>query len=142
MVRRLRRNSHKCVFYGRRPATVAGLQSDGPASCANDKVGNREQMSDREAPPLRHLEVNQYDINLLEIAEVRRRGGVIGSWLPDLTASALLKDPQLSAYGSRVSGFGDSPWTIVAAIDVRSARGIGDFANQVLSAIRQNLGGR
>ena len=94
-------------------------------------------------------------MNLPDIAEVWRRGSVIGSWLLDLTANALLKDPQLTAYGGRVSDSGEGRWTIEAAIDegvpthVLSAalydrfesRGNAGFANQMLSALRHEFGG-
>ena len=94
-------------------------------------------------------------MNLPDIAEVWRRGSVIGSWLLDLTADALAQDPQLAAYGGRVSDSGEGRWTIEAAIDegvpapVLSAalyerfasRGEADFANQVLSAMRHEFGG-
>ena len=94
-------------------------------------------------------------MNLPEITEVWRRGSVIGSWLLDLTATALLKDPELADYGGRVSDSGEGRWTIQAAIDegvpvpVLSAalfdrftsRGNADFANRVLSAMRYEFGG-
>ena len=94
-------------------------------------------------------------MNLPDIAEVWRRGSVIGSWLLDLTADALLADPQLAAYGGHVSDSGEGRWTIEAAIDegvptqVLSAalyarfasRGEAGFANQVLSAMRHAFGG-
>jgi 6-phosphogluconate dehydrogenase len=94
-------------------------------------------------------------MNLPDITEVWRRGSVIGSWLLDLTAGALLQDPQLDAYGGRVSDSGEGRWTLQAAIDeavpthVLSAalyqrfasRGEAGFANQVLSAMRHEFGG-
>ncbi|MGE5668358.1 MAG: 6-phosphogluconate dehydrogenase (decarboxylating), partial [Betaproteobacteria bacterium] len=100
-------------------------------------------------------EFYQYEMNLPEITEVWRRGSVIGSWLLDLTAAALLKDPELKAYDGRVSDSGEGRWTVQAAIDeavpthVLSAalydrfasRGEAGFANQVLSAMRHEFGG-
>ena len=94
-------------------------------------------------------------MNLPEITEVWRRGSVIGSWLLDLTATALLKDPELVGYGGSVSDSGEGRWTIQAAIDegvpvpVLSAalferftsRGNADFANRILSAMRYDFGG-
>jgi 6-phosphogluconate dehydrogenase len=118
-------------------------------------VGKREQVADAETTPLRHPEFYRYDMNLPDIAEVWRRGSVIGSWLLDLTANALLGDPRLAAYGGRVSDSGEGRWTIEAAIEeavpthVLSAalferftsRGEADFANRVLSAMRHQFGG-
>ena len=94
-------------------------------------------------------------MNLPEITEVWRRGSVIGSWLLDLTATALLKDPELAGYDGRVSDSGEGRWTIQAAIDegvpvpVLSAalfdrftsRGNADFANRALPAMRHAFGG-
>jgi 6-phosphogluconate dehydrogenase len=121
----------------------------------NANVGKREHAADAETSPLRQPEFYQYEMNLPEITEVWRRGSVIGSWLLDLTARALQKDPQLAAYGGRVSDSGEGRWTIEAAIDegvpthVLSAalfdrfesRGQAGFANQVLSAMRKEFGG-
>src|ERR1019366_7512000 len=121
----------------------------------NANVGKREQTSDAETTPRRDPEFYQYELNLPDIAEVWRRGSVIGSWLLDLTANALLKDPALAAYGGRVSDSGEGRWTIEAAIDGAvpahvlsaalyerfSSRGDASFANQVLSAMRHEFGG-
>jgi len=115
----------------------------------------REQTGDAETTPLRHPEFYQYEMALPEIAEVWRRGSVIGSWLLDLTASALLKDPQLASFEGRVSDSGEGRWTLIAAIDTAvptpvlsaalherfSSRGEAGFANQVLSAMRHEFGG-
>ena len=141
---------HNGIEYGVMAAYAEGLNI-----LRNANIGKREQTSDAETTPLRQPEFYQYDLNLPEIAEVWRRGSVIGSWLLDLTASALLKDPQLSAYGGRVSDSGEGRWTIEAALDegvptqVLSAalyerfasRGNNDFANQLLSAMRREFGG-
>ena len=95
------------------------------------------------------------DIDLSEVAEVWRRGSVIGSWLLDLTAGALLKDPTLEAFDGRVSDSGEGRWTIQAAIDEAvptpvlsaalysrfSSRGEAGFADQLLSAMRHAFGG-
>ena len=111
--------------------------------------------SDAETTPLRDPEFYRYEMDLPEIAEVWRRGSVISSWLLDLTASALLKDPQLAGFQGRVSDSGEGRWTLLAAIDqavptpVLSAalharftsRGEAGFANQVLSAMRSEFGG-
>jgi 6-phosphogluconate dehydrogenase len=96
-----------------------------------------------------------YDLNLPDVAEVWRRGSVIASWLLDLTAIALLKSPQLTDFGGRVSDSGEGRWTILAAIDEGTpapvltsalyerftSRGEADFANKLLSAMRFEFGG-
>jgi 6-phosphogluconate dehydrogenase len=110
---------------------------------------------DAETTPLRDPEYYQYEMDLPEITEVWRRGSVIGSWLLDLTAAALLHEPTLQSYAGRVSDSGEGRWTIVAAIEEAvpapvlttalyerfSSRGEGDFANRVLSAMRHGFGG-
>ena len=97
----------------------------------------------------------QYDLDLRDIAEVWRRGSVIASWLLDLTASALLQDPNLLKFAGHVSDSGEGRWTIKAAIDEAvpapvlttalyqrfSSRGEADFANKLLSAMRYQFGG-
>ena len=141
---------HNGIEYGVMAAYAEGLNI-----LRNANVGKREQTSDAETTPLRHPEFYQYELNLPDIAEVWRRGSVIGSWLLDLTANALLKDPALAAYGGRVSDSGEGRWTIEAAIDEAvpahvlsaalyerfSSRGDASFANQVLSAMRHEFGG-
>ena len=98
---------------------------------------------------------DQYDLNVADIAEVWRRGNVIGSWLLDLTAKALLENPELAAFSGRVSDSGEGRWTIRAAIEEGvpahvltsalyerfSSRGEADFANRLLSAMRFEFGG-
>jgi 6-phosphogluconate dehydrogenase len=110
---------------------------------------------DAETTPLRDPEHYRYDFDLAEIAEVWRRGSVIASWLLDLTAGALIKDPELSNFAGRVSDSGEGRWTIRAAIDEGvpahvlssalyerfSSRGEGDFADKLLSAMRYEFGG-
>jgi 6-phosphogluconate dehydrogenase len=141
---------HNGIEYGVMAAYAEGLNV-----LRHANVGKRTQVVDAETTPLRHPELYQFDMNLPEITEVWRRGSVIASWLLDLTAGALLQDPELKAYGGRVSDSGEGRWTIEAAIDegvpthVLSAalfdrfasRGQGDFANQVLSAMRHAFGG-
>ncbi len=141
---------HNGIEYGVMAAYAEGLNI-----LKNADVGKRKHASDAETTPLRHPEFYQYEMNLPDIAEVWRRGSVIGSWLLDLTANALHQDPQLAAYGGRVSDSGEGRWTIEAAIDeavpanVLSAalferfasRGEAGFANQLLSAMRHEFGG-
>jgi 6-phosphogluconate dehydrogenase len=118
-------------------------------------IGMREHSVDAETTPLRDPEHYQYDLDLPDIAEVWRRGSVIASWLLDLSASALVKDPKLEGFQGRVSDSGEGRWTIKAAIDeavpahVLSAalyerfasRGEADFAGKLLSALRYEFGG-
>jgi 6-phosphogluconate dehydrogenase len=118
-------------------------------------VGKQQQTIDAETSPLRNPEYYQYDFNLPDVAEVWRRGSVIGSWLLDLTASALLQSPDLANFAGRVSDSGEGRWTIAAAIDESvpvhvlssalferfSSRGEADFAGKVMSAMRFEFGG-
>ena len=141
---------HNGIEYGVMAAYAEGLNI-----LRNANAGKQTRAQDAETAPLREPEFYQYEMNLPEIAEVWRRGSVIGSWLLDLTAAALLKDPALETYGGRVSDSGEGRWTIQAAIDeavptqVLSAalydrftsRGNADFANRVLSAMRYEFGG-
>ena len=141
---------HNGIEYGVMAAYAEGLNI-----LRNANAGKQTRAVDAETTPLRNPEFYQYEMNLPEIAEVWRRGSVIGSWLLDLTANALLEDPKLAAYGGRVSDSGEGRWAIEAAIDegvpthVLSAalyerfasRGGADFANRVLSAMRQEFGG-
>jgi 6-phosphogluconate dehydrogenase len=121
----------------------------------NANAGKRSCDADAETAPLRNPEYYQYDLDLREIAEVWRRGSVIGSWLLDLTAASLLDSPGLKTYAGRVSDSGEGRWTIAAAIDEAvpapvlsaalferfSSRGDADFADRVLSAMRKQFGG-
>src|SRR6266403_1460079 len=141
---------HNGIEYGLMAAYAEGLNILHHAN-----VGRSEHAVDAETTPLRNPEEYQYDFNMRDIAEVWRRGSVIASWLLDLTASALLTDPALSAFAGRVSDSGEGRWTIKAAIDEAvpapvlttalyerfSSRGEGDFANKLLSAMRYQFGG-
>jgi 6-phosphogluconate dehydrogenase len=142
---------HNGIEYGVMAAYAEGLNILRSAN-----LGQRErQAHDAETTPLRDPESYRFEMNLPEIAEVWRRGSVIGSWLLDLTATALLKDPELTGYDGRVSDSGEGRWTIQAAIDegvpvpVLSAalfqrfasRSNADFANRVVSAMRHEFGG-
>mgnify|MGYP000042658094 CR=1 FL=1 len=141
---------HNGIEYGMMAAYAEGLNI-----LRNADIGLRSQASDAETTPLRDPEFYRYELNLPDITEVWRRGSVIGSWLLDLAAGALLKDPQLKAFDGRVSDSGEGRWTIQAAIDEAvptpvlsaalyerfSSRGEAAFANQVLSAMRHAFGG-
>jgi 6-phosphogluconate dehydrogenase len=141
---------HNGIEYGLMAAYAEGL---GILRSAN--VGKREHAIDAETTPLRDPEHYQYDLNLPDIAEVWRRGSVVASWLLDLSASALAKDPKLDGFQGRVSDSGEGRWTIKAAIDEAvpahvlsaalyerfSSRGEADFAGKLLSAMRYEFGG-
>jgi 6-phosphogluconate dehydrogenase len=141
---------HNGIEYGIMAAYAEGL---GILRAAN--VGKKTHEVDAETTPLRDPEHYQYDLNLPDIAEVWRRGSVIASWLLDLTATALLKDPALANFAGRVSDSGEGRWTIKAAIDEGqpapvlttalyerfSSRGEADFQSKILSAMRYEFGG-
>jgi 6-phosphogluconate dehydrogenase len=141
---------HNGIEYGLMAAYAEGL---GVLRDAN--VGKQQSTVDAETTPLRDPEHYQYDLNLRDIAEVWRRGSVIASWLLDLTAAGLVKDPTLSQFTGRVSDSGEGRWTIKAAIDeavpvpVLSAalyqrftsRGEADYQDKLLSAMRFGFGG-
>ena len=141
---------HNGIEYGIMAAYAEGL---GVLRDAN--VGKRPHDVDAETTPLRDPEHYQYDLNLPDIAEVWRRGSVISSWLLDLTAAALAKNPDLSNFAGRVSDSGEGRWTIKAAIDEAvpvpvlasalferfSSRNAADFQDRLLSAMRFEFGG-
>jgi 6-phosphogluconate dehydrogenase len=141
---------HNGIEYGIMAAYAEGL---GVLRDAN--VGKKQAEVDAETTPLRVPEHYQYDLDLGEIAEVWRRGSVIASWLLDLTATALVKDANLSQFAGRVSDSGEGRWTIKAAIDEGvpvpvlttalyerfASRGEADYQDKLLSAMRFGFGG-
>jgi len=141
---------HNGIEYGMMAAYAEGLNV---IKAAN--IGKHTAEIDAETTPLRDPEHYQYDFDLADIAEVWRRGSVIASWLLDLTASALVGDPQLSKFGGRVSDSGEGRWTVKAGIDEGvptpvltaalyerfASRGDDEFANKLLSAMRYEFGG-
>jgi 6-phosphogluconate dehydrogenase len=141
---------HNGIEYGIMAAYAEGLNILKSAD-----VGKQTHAIDAETTPLRDPEHYQYDFNLADVSEVWRRGSVIASWLLDLTASALIEDPNLTKFAGRVSDSGEGRWTIKAAIDEAvptpvlttalyerfSSRGEGDYANKLLSAMRFQFGG-
>jgi len=141
---------HNGIEYGIMAAYAEGL---GVLRDAN--VGKQQHAADAETTPLRDPEHYQYDLNLRDVAEVWRRGSVIASWLLDLTAASLVKDPSLSQFAGRVSDSGEGRWTIKAAIDEAvpvpvlsaalyerfSSRGEADYQDRLLSAMRYGFGG-
>ena len=141
---------HNGIEYG-----IMGAFSEGFNILHKANIGKHQRDKDAETTPLRNPEYYQYDLDLPEIAEVWRRGSVIGSWLLDLAAAALLDNPELKEFSGNVSDSGEGRWTIQAAIDegvpvsvISSAlfgrfesRGQADYANRVLSALRKQFGG-
>jgi 6-phosphogluconate dehydrogenase len=141
---------HNGIEYGIMAAYAEGLNI-----LKHANAGKSGRTIDAETAPLRNPEYYQFDLDLPEIAEVWRRGSVVASWLLDLTASALIKSPDLEKFGGRVSDSGEGRWTITAAIDESvptpvlsaslydrfSSRGEGMFADKLLSAMRFEFGG-
>jgi 6-phosphogluconate dehydrogenase len=141
---------HNGIEYGLMAAYAEGLNI-----LHNADIGTRTQESDAETAPLENPEYYQYDIDTTDVAEVWRRGSVVGSWLLDLTAEALFASPDLKSFSGRVSDSGEGRWTSIAAVEEGvpapvltsalysrfSSRGLDDFANRVLSAMRKGFGG-
>jgi len=141
---------HNGIEYGMMAAYAEGLNI-----LENADAGKVSREADAETAPLDHPEYYQYDLDLPEVAEVWRRGSVVGSWLLDLTAAALRESPDLADFGGRVSDSGEGRWTSIAAIDEGvpapvlttalyerfSSRGLGDFGDKILSAMRKQFGG-
>jgi 6-phosphogluconate dehydrogenase len=141
---------HNGIEYGVMAAYAEGLNI-----LKNANAGRVQREADAETAPLEHPEYYQYDLDLPEIAEVWRRGSVIGSWLLDLTAAALQESGDLSDFEGRVSDSGEGRWTSIAAIEEGvpagvlttalyerfASRDLDDFADRVLSAMRKQFGG-
>src|SRR5262249_52622039 len=139
-----------CIQYG-----IMAAYAEGMSILRHANVGEQQHAVDAETTPLRNPELYRYDLNLRDIAEVWRRGSVIASWLLDLTATALTKDPALKDFAGRVSDSGEGRWTIKAAIDAAvpvpvlstalyerfSSRGEASFGDKLLSAMRYEFGG-
>jgi 6-phosphogluconate dehydrogenase len=141
---------HNGIEYGLMAAYAEGFNI-----LKHANIGKHAQESDAETTPLRDPELYKFDFNLPDIAEVWRRGSVVASWLLDLSAEALLGDPELKEFAGRVSDSGEGRWTIDAAIDEGvpahvlssalfnrfTSRGQADFADKLLSAMRYEFGG-
>ncbi|MGH7781904.1 MAG: phosphogluconate dehydrogenase (NAD(+)-dependent, decarboxylating) [Candidatus Binataceae bacterium] len=141
---------HNGIEYGIMAAYAEGLNILHHAN-----IGKTKAASDAETTPLRNPDLYQYDMNLTDITELWRRGSVISSWLLDLTATALLGDPELKKFAGHVSDSGEGRWTVEAAIDEGvpanvltsalfarfSSRGAADFGDKLLSAMRYGFGG-
>jgi 6-phosphogluconate dehydrogenase len=141
---------HNGIEYGLMAAYAEGLNI-----LRHANAGSVARTADAETTPLRNPEHYQYDLDLPAIAELWRRGSVIGSWLLDLTARALAASPELGEFAGRVSDSGEGRWTMMAALDEGvpapvlgtaltarfASRGGEDFANRILSALRHQFGG-
>ena len=141
---------HNGIEYGLMAAYAEGL-----GILRDSNVGKKQDAVDAETTPLRDPEHYQYELDLRDITEVWRRGSVVASWLLDLTAAGLVKDPSLSQFAGRVSDSGEGRWTIKAAIDEAvpvpvlssalyqrfTSRGEADYQDRLLSAMRFGFGG-
>jgi 6-phosphogluconate dehydrogenase len=141
---------HNGIEYGLMAAYAEGLNV-----IANADAGARQRAQDAETAPLENPEWYRYEIDTAEVAEVWRRGSVVASWLLDLAAEALHASPELEEFAGRVSDSGEGRWTSLAAIEEGvpapvlttalysrfSSRGLDDFADRLLSAMRKEFGG-
>ena len=141
---------HNGVEYGMMAAIGEGL-----SIIKHADVGRVTQEVDAETTPLRHPEAYRYDIDVGEVAELWRRGSVVGSWLVDLIADAFARSPDLDDFAGRVSDSGEGRWTVLAAVDEGvpapvitaslyqrfESRGLGEFTAKILSAMRSEFGG-
>jgi 6-phosphogluconate dehydrogenase len=141
---------HNGIEYGIMAAYAEGLNILHSAD-----IGSRQQDSDAETAPLENPEYYMYKLDTTEVAEVWRRGSVISSWLLDLAAEALFESPALEGFSGRVSDSGEGRWTSIAAVEEGvpapvltsalyarfSSRGLDDFADKILSAMRRQFGG-
>jgi 6-phosphogluconate dehydrogenase len=141
---------HNGIEYGLMAAYAEGLNILHKAN-----VGKGPEAVSAEMAPLRDPEFYRYDIDTAAVAEVWRRGSVIASWLLDLTAHALLKDPEVAGFSGQVSDSGEGRWTVAAAVETGvpahvlttalferfSSRGEAGFAEKLLSAMRKEFGG-
>ncbi|MGH8525015.1 MAG: NADP-dependent phosphogluconate dehydrogenase, partial [Gammaproteobacteria bacterium] len=141
---------HNGIEYG-----IMAAYSEGLNIIKNANVGRQRHDVDAETTPLRNPEFYQFEFDIAEIAEVWRRSSVIGSWLLDLTAAALRKNPELTSFEGHVSDSGEGRWTLQAAIDEGvpvpvlgvalferfESRGLAEYADKLLSAMRYEFGG-
>ena len=141
---------HNGIEYGLMAAYAEGLNI-----IKNADAGLRQRESDAETAPLEEPQYYQYQIDTTEVAEVWRPGSVVSSWLLDLSAAALQKSPDLAEFAGRVSDSGEGRWTSVAAIDTGvpapvlttalysrfASRGLDEFSDRLLSAMRMQFGG-
>ena len=142
---------HNGIEYGIMQAYAEGFNilHEANAGSAYVKAG------DAEVAPMENPEDYQYDIDCAEVAELWRRGSVVGSWLLDLTATVLRSDRELSKFDGGVSDSGEGRWTVHSAVDLGvpapvitaalfsrfESRRLGRFANKVLNGMRAMFGG-
>ncbi len=143
---------HNGIEYGLMAAYAEGLNI---LRHANIGTTSHQAEKDAETTPLRNPEHYQFDFDLADVTEVWRRGSVVSSWLLDLTAQAFVGSADLGNFGGRVSDSGEGRWTVAAANDLGvpahvltaslferfASRGLDDFQNRVLSAMRFGFGG-
>ena len=142
---------HNGIEYGIMQAYAEGFNILHEANAGSKYV----KEGDAEVAPMDNPADYQYDIDVAEVAELWRRGSVVGSWLLDLTAHVLRNDGELSDFGGGVSDSGEGRWTVHAAVDLGvpapvistalyerfGSRSLGAFANKVLNGMRYMFGG-
>jgi 6-phosphogluconate dehydrogenase len=141
---------HNGIEYGMMAAYAEGLNILKHAG-----VGLGDSAVDAETAPLRRPEHYRYELDIPKVTELWRRGSVVASWLLDLTAAAFVENPEMDGFTGRVSDSGEGRWTVLSAVEEGvpapvltaalfsrfSSRGRDEFANRVLSAMRQQFGG-
>ena len=142
---------HNGIEYGIMQAYAEGFNILNEANAGSKYV----KEGDAEVAPMENPEDYQYDIDCAEVAELWRRGSVIGSWLLDLTADVFRNDRSLSKFDGGVSDSGEGRWTVHAAVDLGvpapvissalyerfGSRRLGAFASKVLNGMRYMFGG-
>jgi len=141
---------HNGIEYG-----IMAAYSEGLAILNDADIGQRDLDKDAETAPLQHPEFYKFDIDIPAVAELWRRGSVVGSWLLDLTAQALVESPTLDDYNGRVSDSGEGRWTVQAAVEIGvpahvltaalytrfASQGNAVYSNKLQSAMREQFGG-
>jgi 6-phosphogluconate dehydrogenase len=142
---------HNGVEYGIMQAYAEGFNILHEANAGSAYV----KEGDAEVAPMENPEDYCYDIDCAEVAELWRRGSVVGSWLLDLTADVLRSDRELSKFDGGVSDSGEGRWTVNAAVDLGvpapvittalferfNSRRLGEFGNRILNGMRYMFGG-
>ena len=141
---------HNGIEYG-----IMAAYAEGLGILAAADAGTKERTKDAETAPLVNPHYYEYDIDVRAVSELWRRGSVVGSWLLDLTATALKEDPTLAHFEGHVSDSGEGRWTVRTAVDLGvpahvitaalyerfSSRDNSEYADKVLSAMREQFGG-
>ena len=142
---------HNGIEYGIMQAYAEGFNILHEANAGSKYV----KEGDAEVAPMAHPEDYCYDIDVAEVAELWRRGSVVGSWLLDLTADVLRSDHELAKFDGGVSDSGEGRWTVNAAVDLGvpapvlstalferfGSRHLDAFATKVLNGMRYKFGG-